>query len=217
MKHDYQRNQVPPLCKICEIHCTKISCLYVGIFIYCTHNCFHTAEDSVITLSCHFTYRGYAYNMKPTMLTGPCSYWRTKFGRRENPTTNLLTRYKLCCLLILVIFLFCTFYLLQWNWMQYEPWIRSRFVLPHSWLNLMANILHTAFYTRSCEQRWFWFRFNWGVFLMVHSTTICELVDLIPSLHQSDCRIPNWVSDKTVLSSSTNHGQTTARFRSFFR
>ena len=50
-----------------------------------------------------------------------------------------------------------------------------------------------------------------------NSTTICKLVDLIPALHQSDCRIPNWVSAKTVLSCSTNHGQTTARFRSFFR
>ena len=53
--------------------------------------------------------------------------------------------------------------------------------------------------------------------LNYHSTTICKLVDLIPALHQSDCRIPNWVSAKTVLSCSTNHGQTTARFRSFFR
>ena len=52
---------------------------------------------------------------------------------------------------------------------------------------------------------------------VAHSTTICKLVDLIPALHQSDCRIPNWVSAKTVLSCSTNHGQTTARFRSFFR
>ena len=50
-----------------------------------------------------------------------------------------------------------------------------------------------------------------------YSTTICKLVDLIPALHQSDCRIPNWVSAKTVHSSRTNHGQTTARFRSFFR
>ena len=32
-----------------------------------------------------------------------------------------------------------------------------------------------------------------------YSTTICKLVDLIPALHQSDCRIPNWVSAKTVL------------------
>ena len=37
-----------------------------------------------------------------------------------------------------------------------------------------------------------------------HSTTICKLVDLIPALHQSDCRIPNRVSAKTVHSSSTN-------------
>ena len=51
----------------------------------------------------------------------------------------------------------------------------------------------------------------------LYSTMICKLVDLIPALHQSDCRIPNWVSAKTVHSSSTNHGQTTARFRSFFR
>ena len=50
-----------------------------------------------------------------------------------------------------------------------------------------------------------------------YSTTICKLVDLIPALRQSDCRIPNRVNAKTVLSSSTNHGQTTARFRSFFR
>ena len=52
---------------------------------------------------------------------------------------------------------------------------------------------------------------------LLYSTTICKLVDLIPALHQSDCRIPNWVSAKTVLSSSTNHGQTTAHFRSFSR
>ena len=26
---------------------------------------------------------------------------------------------------------------------------------------------------------------------MSYSTTICKLVDLIPALHQSDCRIPN--------------------------
>ena len=51
----------------------------------------------------------------------------------------------------------------------------------------------------------------------INSATICKLVDLIPAIRQSDCRIPNWVSAKTVLSSSTNHGQTTARFRSFFR
>ena len=53
--------------------------------------------------------------------------------------------------------------------------------------------------------------------LVQKSTTISKLVDLIPALHQSDCRIPNWVSAKTVLRSSTNHGQTTARLRSFFR
>ena len=52
--------------------------------------------------------------------------------------------------------------------------------------------------------------------LVGYSTTICKLVDLIPALHQSDCRIPNWVSDKTVHSSSTNHSQTTARYQSFF-
>ena len=60
-----------------------------------------------------------------------------------------------------------------------------------------------------------WFNFNPS--MDKYSTTICKLVDLIPALHQSDCRIPNWVSAKTVLSSSANHGQTTARFRSFFR
>ena len=49
------------------------------------------------------------------------------------------------------------------------------------------------------------------------STTICKLVDLILALHQSDCQIPNWVRAKTVHSSSTNHGQTAALFRSFFR
>ena len=52
---------------------------------------------------------------------------------------------------------------------------------------------------------------------ITHSTTTWKSVDLIPALHQSDCRIPNWVRAKTVHSSSTNHGQTTARFRSFFR
>ena len=50
-----------------------------------------------------------------------------------------------------------------------------------------------------------------GQFL--YSTMICKLVDLIPALHQSDCPIPNWVSAKTVLSSSTNHSQTTAWIR----
>ena len=50
-----------------------------------------------------------------------------------------------------------------------------------------------------------------------NSTMICKLVDLISAPHQSDCRIPNWVSAKTVHSSSTNHGQTTTRFWSFFR
>ena len=45
--------------------------------------------------------------------------------------------------------------------------------------------------------------------LVWYSTTICKLVDLIPALHQSDCRIPNWVSAKTVHSSSTHHGQST--------
>ena len=53
--------------------------------------------------------------------------------------------------------------------------------------------------------------------LNTHSTTTCKLVDLIPALPQSDCGIPNWVTAKTVHGSSTNHGQTTARFRSFFR
>ena len=53
---------------------------------------------------------------------------------------------------------------------------------------------------------------------MVNSITICKLVDLISAaLHYSDCRIPNWLSVKTVHSSSTNHGQTTACFRSFFQ
>ena len=50
-----------------------------------------------------------------------------------------------------------------------------------------------------------------------YSTTIYKLVDLIPALHQSDCRIPNWVSAKTVQISSTDHDQTIARFQSFFR
>ena len=44
-----------------------------------------------------------------------------------------------------------------------------------------------------------------------------QIIDLIPALLQSDCQIPIWVSAKTVLSSSTNHGQTTAPFRSFFQ
>ena len=42
------------------------------------------------------------------------------------------------------------------------------------------------------------------------------LFDLISSLQQSDCRIPNWVRAKTVQGSSTNHIKTTTRFRSFF-
>ena len=36
------------------------------------------------------------------------------------------------------------------------------------------------------------------------STTLFILDDLILALHQSDCRIPNQVSAKTVHSSSTN-------------
>ena len=67
----------------------------------------------------------------------------------------------------------------------------------------------------------YWWLPSWhatlNLLMATHSTTICKLVDLIPALRQSDCRIPNWVSAKTVLSCSTNHGQTTARFRSFFR
>ena len=56
-----------------------------------------------------------------------------------------------------------------------------------------------------------------GICNVQYSTTICKHVDLLPALHQSDCRIPIWDSAKTVHSSSTNHGQTTVRFRSFFR
>ena len=40
--------------------------------------------------------------------------------------------------------------------------------------------------------------------MCIYSTTICKLVDLIPNLCQSDCRIPNEVSAKTVPISSTN-------------
>ena len=80
-------------------------------------------------------------------------------------------------------------------------------------------------YTRSLLIIWWYLLYHLKSYLAkivrmvlnIHSTTICKLVDLIPALHQSDCRIPNWVSAKTVLSCSTNHGQTTARFRSFFR
>ena len=42
-----------------------------------------------------------------------------------------------------------------------------------------------------------------------NSTMICKLVDL---KHQTDCRIPNWVSAKTVHSSTTNHGQNYHKF-----
>ena len=35
--------------------------------------------------------------------------------------------------------------------------------------------------------------------LVSYSTTICELVDLIPALHQSHCRISNWVSAKPCI------------------
>ena len=40
--------------------------------------------------------------------------------------------------------------------------------------------------------------------MCIDSTTICKLVDLNPNLCQSDCRIPNEVSAKTVHISSTN-------------
>ena len=57
----------------------------------------------------------------------------------------------------------------------------------------------------------------WLWWIVIDSTTICKLVDLILAFHQSDCGITNWVGTKTVHSSSTNHGQITARFWSFFR
>ena len=72
-----------------------------------------------------------------------------------------------------------------------------------------VQVTHHAVSARSMQ--------GFGTDLVRNSATICKLVDLIPALRQSDWRIPNWVSVKTVLSSSTNHGQTTARFRSFFR
>ena len=40
--------------------------------------------------------------------------------------------------------------------------------------------------------------------IIIDSTTICKLVHIHPALHQSDCRVPNLVSGKTVHSSSTN-------------
>ena len=84
----------------------------------------------------------------------------------------------------------------------------------------VATILVRGIALQTILLRWWW-RFYDGVFrvwkkltwYIIYSTTICKLVDLIPALRQSDCRIPNWVSAKTVLSCSTNHGQTTARFR----
>ena len=54
--------------------------------------------------------------------------------------------------------------------------------------------------------------------IVKNSATICKLVDLIPVLHhQSDCRIPDVVSAKTVQSCSINQGPTIARFQPFFR
>ena len=38
----------------------------------------------------------------------------------------------------------------------------------------------------------------------IDSTTICKLVDLVSALHQADCRIPNYVSAKTIHNSGTN-------------
>ena len=69
------------------------------------------------------------------------------------------------------------------------------------------------FWCQLCYHWWHWRLSLWQV---PHPTTICKLVDLIPALHQSDCRIPNWVSAKTMHSSSTNYGQTTACFWSLF-
>ena len=77
------------------------------------------------------------------------------------------------------------------------------------------SAIHVYMRTKT-EERCSWRPQGWGLSVQ-HSTTICKLVDLIPAPPQSDCRIPNWISGKTVLSSSTNHGQITARFRSFFQ
>ena len=43
----------------------------------------------------------------------------------------------------------------------------------------------------------------------MYSTTMCKLVDQI-SANQSARLIPNWVSAKSMHSSSANNGQTTA-------
>ena len=106
---------------------------------------------------------------------------------------------------------------------------RLGYIMQHSdWCTLrprdkMTAILQDAVRKFIFLNRFFLFTFYWNTNVLCcqesnwYSTTICKLVDLIPALHQSDCRIPNWASAKTVLSCSTNHGQTTARFRSFFR
>ena len=90
------------------------------------------------------------------------------------------------------------------------------FLNEKSWMkNRKSGFTTVCFWGSNCQ----WFHTSSGNSLELNrnSTTICKLVDLIPALHQSDCRIPNWVSAKTVHSSSTNHGQTTTRFRPFFR
>ena len=42
--------------------------------------------------------------------------------------------------------------------------------------------------------------------MVLDSTTICKLVDLIPALRQSDCQILNWENSKTCLVIGFNHG-----------
>ena len=67
------------------------------------------------------------------------------------------------------------------------------------------------------EKTWLWIIKIPQVFVMRFPIKISKLVNLILALRQSDCRIPNWVNTKTVHSSSTNHCQITACFRSFLR
>ena len=98
----------------------------------------------------------------------------------------------------------CRLGLYSWTWFTY--WNRHK----------MDAILQMIFWNPSpCMEivvfgfkfvvTYMWHQISYSLHLTeMHSTTICKLVDLIPALHQSDCRIPNCVSVKTVHSSSTN-------------
>ena len=107
-----------------------------------------------------------------------------------------------------ILMLCCQSYCLIWNFTWENMQIDKTFSI--------TALLIINYHGTNQWQMHDWCR-GTGIQCTRYSTTICKSVDLILALHQSDCWIPNWVSAKTVHSSSTNHGQTTACIQSFFR